>query len=535
MPPRLILFPGGPDEREVELRPGPNTLGRTSENDVAILHKSLSRAHARIDVDGERISLTDLGSKNGTSVDGVRVERRDLGESHALQFGDVKATFLRGVGAKPPMVDLPPPTLMRTVVGGVATMSLGELLGSRDPSSKTALGLRASAAPDRERERLRILLKVSQLLSSPAPLDEVLASMLALAFEILDIDRAAVLMVDEATGELEARAVKTRAGVTAGDAPYSRSVARWVVDRSAAALFSDAAADPRLADAGSVVAHAIKTTMAAPLVGREGTHGALYVDNLSAVARFGEEDLEFLSAFASQAAISMENAILSERLAGEAATRKGLLRFFPPAVVPAIMQAGSAGLGVIETEATALFSDISGYTELSSRMRPIDIIRLLNEYFPVMADIVFRHQGTLEKYIGDALLAVWGAPLSHADDPARAVRAAIDMQRAIRELNRAWDGRRSLAIHIGVNTGTVAAGNIGSRDYIQYATIGDATNVASRLCSVAAAGQIVVGARTAAAIADASIEEGRIELTPLGPVSLKGKDAPEPVFRVEWE
>ncbi len=529
MRPRLILFPGASDERIVELAPGSHSIGRTPENDVVVLHKSLSRAHARLDVGGDVVTLTDLESKNGTTVDGHRIQSKTLGDSHMVRFGDVPATFLRRAAAVRPTVDLPAPTLMRSIVADFATMSLDQVLGQRAPGSKTSMALRAPSASDRERERLRILLKVSQLLSSPAPLDEVLSSMLALAFEILDVDRGAVLMVDPETGELEARAVRMRPGIAPHDAPYSRSVARWVIDRSAAALFADAAADPRLAQAGSIIAHAIKTTMAAPLQGREGTHGALYVDNLSHAAKFGEEDLDFLSAFASQAAIAMEHAMLSERLAAEASTRQGLLRFFPPAAVPTIMKSGGSGLAIIETEATALFSDISGYTEMSSKMRPVEIIQLLNEYFPVMAGIVFEHEGTLEKYIGDALLAVWGAPLSHEDDPVRAVRAAIDMQRAIRELNRAWAGRRELSIHIGVNTGVVAAGNIGSRDYIQYATIGDATNVAARLCGVAQSGQIVVGASTAARLGGAGLT-----LTPLGPVPLKGKADPEPVFRVEW-
>jgi adenylate cyclase len=239
--------------------------------------------------------------------------------------------------------------------------------------------------------------------------------------------------------------------------------------------------------------------MCAPLKARGRLLGALYVDNLTRPDRFNQEDLEFLSAFANQAAIAVDNAVLSSKLAEEAVARSNLLRFFPPTSIEAIL-AGGASLEAMETEATALFCDVSGYTELSSALAPRDVIGLLNEYFPVMADVVFKHEGTLEKYIGDALLAVWGAPLP-----------------------------RPLAIHVGVNTGLVAAGNIGSSRYLQYATIGDATNVASRICDAAAPGEIVVDARTAQGVATAGMA-----LESLGRVALKGKAEPEELFRVSW-
>jgi adenylate cyclase len=162
-------------------------------------------------------------------------------------------------------------------------------------------------------------------------------------------------------------------------------------------------------------------------------------------------------------------------------------------------------------------------------MKPTEIIRLLNEYFPVMAEIVFRHEGTLEKYIGDALLAVWGVPLEHQDDARRAVRAAIEMQRAIVKLNESWAGTREIGVHIGVNTGPVAAGNIGSPQYIQYATIGDTTNVASRVCGEARRGEIVIDDRTAA-----HLRGTEVKLTNLGMVHLRGKADPALLHRVEW-
>jgi len=192
-------------------------------------------------------------------------------------------------------------------------------------------------------------------------------------------------------------------------------------------------------------------------------------------------------------------------------------------------------LGIVETEVTALFSDISGFTEMASQMQPRQVIELLNEYFKVMVeDIVFRFEGTLEKYIADALLAVWGSPYRQDDDAHRALQAAIAMQWAMSELNDKWrkEGRyRQIQIHIGLNTGLVAAGNIGSDKLIQYTNIGDTMNVASRICNVAKAGEIVISQATLDTVK--KIVPPPVEALP--PVMVKGKSQPLQLYKVLWQ
>jgi adenylate cyclase len=176
---------------------------------------------------------------------------------------------------------------------------------------------------------------------------------------------------------------------------------------------------------------------------------------------------------------------------------------------------------VVDAEVTALFCDISGFTALSERREPREILELLNEYFPLMAEIVFRHEGTLEKYIGDAMLAVWGVPFAHDDDADRAVRAAVEMQLAARG--------RQFGIHVGLHTGRVAAGNVGSDRYVQYATVGDTTNLASRMCGLAGQGEIYISGATLAKLKDSR----RVEA--VGPMSVKGREALIDVHTVRWD
>jgi adenylate cyclase len=503
---RLILHPGKPDERVIELHPGATTIGRTADSDVCLPHRSLSRLHARISVDGPSVVLEDMQSRNGTFVDGVRVTRRELGRAHWIKCGDVLFSFV-GEPLRPSTSPPPAPTTVRDVGLDPARRPLADLLAQTD------------------RDRLQVLLRVSELLSSPASLDDLLARVLDLAFRILDADRGALLLRGP-TGELDARITRVREGVPAPAGPvYSRQIVRWSLDRGVAALFSDARHDPRVGG-GSVLAQSVGASMCAPLTPRDHPPiGALYVDTVGRPRRFDSDDLDLMTAFANQAAIAIHHGMLGARLAEEAMVRNDLLRFFPPNAVDAVVGRGGR-LDPYETEATVLFCDISGYTELSAELAPSELLELLNAYLPVVADVVFCHEGTLEKYIGDAVLAIWGAPIAHADDPERAVRAAVDMQRAVAAL--AADLGRPLSVHIGIDTGRVAAGNVGSSRYLQFATIGEATSLASRICTAAAPGEILVGEATARRLRD-------VDLEPLAPVSVKGRAAPLALFRVAWK
>jgi len=217
------------------------------------------------------------------------------------------------------------------------------------------------------------------------------------------------------------------------------------------------------------------------------------------------------------------------RMHARAVSNERLSRFFAPEIAARITHEPEAMAFAVESRVTVLFTDISGFTAMSSTMQPQHVMGLLNDYFPTMVDIVFRHGGTLEKFVGDALLAIWGAPFAHADDADRAVAAAIEMQRAVGPLNArlAAAGHPPIAIHVGLSSGPAAAGYVGTERYVQYAVIGDTTNVASRVCSAAGAGEILVTEATRAALGLPGVR-----LEPLPPVAVKGKIEPLVLHRV---
>jgi adenylate cyclase len=529
--PRLILNPGQSDEQTFPLRGGANTIGRTPENDVCVVHRSLSRRHARIDVEDGRLAIEDLQSKNGTFVDGERITRRPLRHRATFVCGEVPFQVLLDSDGHEVTEDQSQPTLVLDMQSVLAAGSIDELLEPAVAAGQPALKVRRGREEARAQDKMRVLLRASEILASPGSIDSLLERILQLLFQILEIDRGAVLL-REPDDTLRPRIARTAAGQSLDLPIFSEHIVQYVREHRKAALFLDARDDSRLDTAASVMSQSIRSSMCVPLVSKGGLIGVLYVDNLTTPDRFQQEDLEFLAAFANQAAVAIENATLAKQIEQDAVLRSHYLRFFSPSIASKLQGSSGGALELQEADATVLFADLSQYTALSSRLKPVEIMALLNEYFPVATEAVFRHDGTLEKYIGDALLAVWGAPIPHPDDVDRAIRAAVEIHQAVVRLNERFraQGRPEIHVHQGINFGRVAAGNVGSAQYLQYATIGDATNVASRVCSLANADELLI---TEAVLEHWKDRRWPVEKLPA--VTVKGKQEELVVYRVDWK
>lgn len=530
----LIYDPDTPNQKVYTLESGINTIGREDDNTIVVLHGYLSRHHAQIVIcsDSDDATLTDLQSLNGTFVNECQIEECQIKHGDLIRFGSVFFKFVKTL-PPPPQKSLNEDTsnlsILRQVAPEKTRITMRELL-QPDKAERSVLKLRNQDAHQRSVNKLQILLEVSKQLSSPEESDRLMQKILDLLFEIMQVDRAAILMVDEQTGKLEQKAVKLQSDYQDNTQFYSKRIANFVRKQGNGILTDDARIDTLFNDSVSILKQGIHAAMCVPLKPRDTVIGVLYVDNLSMTDLYSDEDLEFLTCLANQAAIAIENSRLYTQMEAEAVMRDKLERFFPRTVSRKLREEGN--LEIVDTEVTALFADISNFTKMSSQMEPRQIIEMLNEYFQVMVEeIVFPYEGTLEKYIGDALLAVWGAPYRKPNDVDLAVRAAIDMQWAVRRLNQVWikRKRRPIQIHIGLNTGKVAAGNIGSAKLIQYATIGDTTNVTSRICNLAKPNEILIAQSTLDKLNDRTIT---VEKMP--PMRVKGKAQPLDLYRVLW-
>ncbi|MFT4625381.1 MAG: adenylate cyclase [Myxococcota bacterium] len=505
------LMVRSPDGTSRELRlDSPCRVGRAPDNDLTLAGAGLSRHHAVFIPGNNTVEVRDLGSKNGTWVGEQRVKSHILAPGDDVRLGALVVEVLGSTGRLHP------------VGGAVVTSSGGPSEGRTWLGDVDSADLRrALRSTDRTQAKLEVLLEAGQLLAEPGDTDTVLDRVVDLAFRILEVDVGCVL-VDE-DGTLSAHVRRERLPGLSRHSPWSRHVADWVQEKGEAALYRDALRDVRLENAASVMLGKIRAAMGAPLRGRDATFGVLYVDSRTRSNAFDEEDLAFLSAFATQAGIALEHAAIQRQLREEAVARRTLQRFFPPQVADKVLSSPEA-LGVVEATVTAMFADISGFTAMSSAMRPTEVLALLNVYFPRVSDVVLAHGGTLEKYIGDALLGVWGAPFENPDDADQALHAAIALRAAASTVSRP-DGS-PMVVHIGLSTGLVAAGALGTDAYVQYATIGDTTNVAARACGVATEGQIVITEATRAALREAW------PLVELGQVSLRGKELPMALYSV---
>mgnify|MGYP000595309747 FL=1 len=190
---------------------------------------------------------------------------------------------------------------------------------------------------------------------------------------------------------------------------------------------------------------------------------------------------------------------------------------------------GKLNLGGEQREVTILFTDIRGFTSMSEKMEPERVVTTLNEYFSDMIDIVFKHNGTLDKIIGDELMVLYGAPISGGNDTQRAVETAVEMQEKINDLNKERERRNEppILVGAGINKGLVVSGNIGSRDLMDYTVIGDTVNVASRLCAAAGPGEIMVSESVY------KTTQESFSSKKLSPIKVKGKEKKVPVFLVK--
>ena len=527
MPFKLISTEG---EQTFELRSGGTlVVGRALTSDIPVLDPTISRRHAEVLWDTTGVHVKDLGSSNGTFLNGVKVEEAKLSPGDVITFGKVPFRLKEITGdVRPNVTDTPSSFGPVVAPGATIVRALPVRSDSRQPfaavrASHVTTGVVEENTPARRQQekneqKLALLLEVSKGLTSAVDVDALLEKIVGEVYKILDVDRVAILLADDRM-ELQPKIARDKRGTTAGKM-VPQSIVRKVVEEKVAILSDNTLEDQRFGGQ-SIVMQRVRSAMCGPLIGsEERVLGVLYVDNLTTAHRFGEEDLEFLIAFAGIAGVAIENSQFADRIRRETLARSNFERFFAPGLAARIASSPDAvKLGGEKRQVAVLFSDIRGFTALSETMTPEEIATLLSEYFTEMVECVFRNNGTLDKFIGDAVMAQWGAPIGEPDDADRAMRAALEMMTALEELNARWrrEGRPQLSIGIGLNFGEAFAGNIGSERRLEFTVIGDTVNTASRLCSAADGGEILLSEDFRRALREPPPLDER------APIELKGK------------
>ena len=530
MPLKLVAIAG---DRSFVLPFGRSVLvGRALACDLPVSDATVSRRHAELEGLDGAILVRDLGSTNGTFVNGERIREAVVPPGARLGFGKMDFTVVEEEIALAPLPDsgddsqLDATILRQMPVRGAADLA-ARLAGA--PSGPSLLLIDGDSTADRQARKLDLFLDIAKELSQQAEVGRLLEKVADVAFQVMSVDRVSILLAGP-EGTLVPEIWRSRGEWRDREWHVPRAIARRAVAERAAFLIENVPAD--LLGEGTSFRQQVQSALCAPLLGGQGdVLGLIYLDNLGATHSFSGEDLEFLAAFASMVSVAIENSRLVERARREAVVLSNFQRYFAPDLAHQIAgQEGQIQLGGAKRRVAILFSDIRGFTSLSERMNPDEIARLLTRYFTAMVEIVFEHGGTLDKFIGDALMALWGAPVGHTGDADRAIRAAVAMQQRLPELNRemADEGFPALEVGIGLDLGDVFAGNIGSERRLEYTVIGDAVNTASRLCAEASPGEVLISE---------CLYRGLTVAPPvdvLMPLQLKGKASPVPVYRVDW-
>lgn len=551
-------------------------MGRAKENDIVLNDRRVSRKHAHLMPVGARFRIIDGHIENGTiirSVNRVFVNGRVqieafLDDGDIITIGETSLEFKSLIASfNPPTSEPQLPSVVlegapdiehstETVVdveSGVnyddsplghtqMQISADEIIGRQSHLSLE----NAIATPEeikdlrRKAKILDLMFEMSKTIGTVFDLKEIFEKATDLIFRGTPADRVVALIADESLDgkildyslhQIAVRARDENIASLTEKLTLSRTITQKVMRDKVAILSQDATTDEQFFGAESIVSQGVRSTICAPLITEANVHGVVYADRLDPFAAFSPDHLELISAVAAQTAVTVETVKAHKRLAREEVARANYSRFMPEYVVKQLLDnPNSFRLGGVNQTITVLFADIRGFTAISEKENPEKIVGLLNRYFSAMSQIIFDHGGTLDKYIGDGLMAIFGAPTTTPDDALNAVKTAIAMQKRLLKLNEELktDGFEQIAVGIGLHTGEATIGYVGSDKRSEYTAIGDTVNLASRLESNAGGGQILISEATAAATGT------ELPLKAQAPLAVKNRVEPVSLYEVRW-
>ena len=375
--------------------------------------------------------------------------------------------------------------------------------------------------------RDRLFYELARDLSSSLEVDVVLRKVMDRVISLMKASRGFIVLVD-ATGTMS---VKTSGGDAdpekAKEFLGSRTVIEQVVTSGQAVVSTDASLDERFKGQQSVILQNLRSIIAVPLVTKGNVIGAVYVDNPFRAAIFEEKDKEFLQAIADLAAIAIDNARQYER---SEFLRQLFERYVNKQVTDYVLARSDRETIFLpgeRREVTMLNSDIAGFSALSQSMEAEELVRFLNDYFSRMIEAVLEHGGNIDKFQGDGMLVVFGAPNPMKDHAQKALAAARTMLKEVAGLNKELlaAGKPQITVGIGLDTGDVVAGHVGSERRLEFTLIGVPVNNSSYLSKVRPA-RVLMSETTRDALA------GDVEVIDYEPLQLKGMTTKQPIFQL---
>jgi adenylate cyclase len=392
------------------------------------------------------------------------------------------------------------------VDGGVPVVHEDSTLGwvTGPPSAAGALASLLTHLASREAERralaaevlhlyreIHLIGELSEKLAARLDLSDIGQSALEQTKRLIPASHGGILVKQDLDGPLGSIAsFGTALASDATPLPASSRFVASVMGREVGEIVNDFSSDRRALG----FERSMRSLICVPLRAKQRTVGVITLADTKGTS-YSAAHLKLLNTIAMQTAAAIENAVASQQLLRREVERQALKLYLPPQIADLVIASGGSNQlqGVVQP-ITILFADIRGFTTISEQMEARDLVQMLNEFFTSMSAVIFQCNGTLDKFVGDCIMALFGAPVPSATAARDGLQAAMGMQREMEFLNQSRRQRNlsEFQIGIGLHCGPAVVGNIGSADRLQYTAIGDNVNVASRLCSKAAASQIIV-------------------------------------------
>ncbi len=502
----LILKLTDEDAAEIIFRVSrtPSVAGRNPECDIHLPYTGVSRRHAQFDRDGSGLwFVKDLGGANGTWINGQRIESlHGLKNGDIIEAGTAAMVVISGANQRAE----PDPASVTMVCRNALDLRSQWVGAGEEAAVKVSENVRI--------ERLIDLVDIAKGLNRAASIDAIFEQVQDVVFRHFRfVDRLALLVDVHERLELDIVKTASRGGARAGEPGkdeqwVSRTICQKAYLERAAIQTANAQSDDRFDNAASIVAKNIQSAMAVPLWNDDQVVGVLYADaHVASFQQLGraEDDLGFFCALANLVAASVQRWRLTATLQSVEQVRRRLERYHSPSVVQKMLSGGPTQDGRLlpeERELTVLFADIVGFTALSDRMMPVEVANRLNRFFEEMLAVLFEKGGTLDKYIGDCIMAFFGAPQDQPDHAQRAVSAALGMLDRLAELNGTGVFVPPVQIRIAINTGAAVVGDVGSETRLEYTALGSTINLASRMEGICSPGDCVISEATYDQVSD---------------------------------
>ena len=499
-------------ERKVPLEGGSISIGRHPDNGICIPETSVSKFHGVIKETASGYVYEDLGSSNGSYLNEIRVKEHKLKKDDQIRVGRTTLAF----------VDDPTYDDLSSLVNfeqfddqktqfieRIDLVQVERFLPENEVVDVSMLRM--------DYEKLRLGQELLQNIDFETDIKKLLNNISMQLIRMFMADRCVILLLNP-DGKFEVNAVQSIDELS-GPISISQSVLKEVQESKSAVLLSDEEHQNELAHSSSLMLMGVQSIMCSPIIHNEKVIGAVQIDLRKGQGSFTKKDLQLLGGIVTYIAMAVSNAGLTKKVEQETKTKAQFERLLSPSVVQQLV---SGKLRIEKSgrlrHVTIMFADIRGFTSMSQKASPPAVVNMLNQYFERVVDIVFKHGGTVDKYMGDEVMVLFGAPIPMEKQEDAALACALEIQKMLKAWNkqRVEDGHIAIPVGIGINSGEVVVGSIGSSRTMQYTCVGNAVNIASRLTSLAKAGQVIASKATMLKVKSMTAREA------LPPADIKG-------------